>query len=115
MRILNLFLITLLCLAIPLQGVARVMTVETACPAKLDGMTTDDSVHNKNCCNDIDTVAKTGQHCKAEQDCQPTSLGMINQLESPLIASVGAEKISPPNAFALTFDPSATWRPPTQA
>jgi hypothetical protein len=115
MRILNLFLITLLCLAIPLQGVARVMTTETACPAKLSGMATDDTSDTHNCCNDVDTVAKTGQHCKAEQDCQPTSLGMINQMESLLPASVGTEKISLANTFALTFDPSATWRPPTQA
>ena len=93
------------------------MTVtETSCPAKNTALTVAaDTAQDHDCCNNADTVAKTGKLCKTQQDCQPTSLGLINQIESPLPAGVGAEKISPPNAFALAFDPSATWRPPTHA
>lgn len=65
------------------------------------------------CCNDADTVAKTGKLCKAEKDCQPASPGMINATENRLSALFGGEKITVLGIFAPTIYPSATWRPPT--
>ena len=72
-----------------------------------------DSAEVHDCCNDADTIAKTGKLCKADQDCQPVNPGMINLMECRASAPVGIEKASPPSTIVLSFEPSATWRPPT--
>ena len=115
MRILNLFLIILLCLAIPLQGAnAAVPAFGLACPA--DSATAADlkTVQKPDCCNDAKTVEKTGKTCKAEQDCQTGSPLLLNQLINPLrLYSAGIGKTFT-NTTYLSIDGFAAWRPPTQ-
>lgn len=115
MRLLNLFLITLLCFAIPLQGIAGMAVTKTPCPAEAAGLMSAGSDGDHACCNDADTVAKTGKSCKAEKDCQPASPAMINPTESRLSAILGSEKITAPGGLVSTVYPSATWRPPSPA
>lgn len=112
MRLLNLFLITLLCIAIPLQGIASMVVTKTPCPAEAVDMASMDTDHEHSCCNDADTVAKTGKPCKAEQDCQTASPGLIDQADNPLSAAIGSHHSLLNSRSALSFDPSATWRPP---
>jgi len=72
-----------------------------------------DMDHQHSCCNDADTVAKTGKPCKAEQDCQPASPGLVNHADNPLSAAIGTQSPLFNSRSALSFDLSATWRPPT--
>src|SRR5664279_2212239 len=98
MRILNLFLITLLCVALPLQAIANAMVTETSCADECAAMMMDSAeVHD--CCNDADTIAKTGKLCKAKQDCQPVNQGMINLMECRLSVPVGIEKTPSPSTI----------------
>ncbi|MDD1622473.1 MAG: hypothetical protein LUQ11_13440 [Methylococcaceae bacterium] len=113
MRLINLFLITLLCFAIPFQGIAGMVLVKTSCSAESAGAMAVDTDDEHACCNDAETVAKTGKLCKAEKDCQPASPGMVNPTETSISAVFGGEKITVPGIFARAFYPSATWRPPT--
>lgn len=114
MRLFNLFLVTLLCLAIPLHGIAGMLVTKTPCPAESAGMVaTTDTAGVHGCCNDADTAAKTGKACKAEQNCQPVSPGLIIQAENQLPAPLGVKITLANSRLALTFEPSATWRPPT--
>ena len=112
MRLLDLFLATLLCLAIPLQGFAGILASPAPCPAETAGLVAADADNEQSCCNDAETANKTGKSCKAEQNCQIASPGILNQtLSRTWLAD--AIKITPfRNSLALSDEPSATWRPP---
>lgn len=74
-----------------------------------------DAVAMHDCCNDPETASKTGKPCKSAQPCP--SAGQF--LPFPEIDALPQNPASstryPPLAdIPFTFDPAATWRPPTQ-
>ncbi len=78
MRKFRLFLLTLLCLSIPLQGIAGVCMAASPCPMDQEMMAMSADIGHEaamehDCCNDADTFAKTGKMCKTGQDCQVVS------------------------------------------
>lgn len=73
-----------------------------------------DAVAMHDCCNDPETASKTGKPCKSAQPCP--SAGQF--LPFPEIDALPQNPASstryPPLAdIPFTFDPAATWRPPT--
>ncbi|MGD0958224.1 MAG: hypothetical protein ABSB19_00305 [Methylomonas sp.] len=112
MRLINLFLLAMLILALPLQGFASIAGLKIPCPAEASGMLSKDTGNKHNCCNDADTVAKTGKLCKTQQNCQPNALVLIDVAQPRIIDTISA-KIPPfTNLLSLSFDQAATWRPP---
>jgi len=112
MRLLNLFFVSLLCVAIPLQGIAGMLAAKNPCPAESAAITALNTGNDHGCCNDAATVVKIGKPCKADQSCQPATPGMINQTESRPMVSIGTKIPLISSGLALNFEASATWRPP---
>ncbi len=66
------------------------------------------------CCNDLETFAKTGKVCKAEQECQvqPASLDLPRATADRAdIASTDAYRVQT-GALAPAGWPATVWRPP---
>ncbi|NQD37635.1 hypothetical protein HPT27_11420 [Permianibacter sp. IMCC34836] len=76
-------------------------------------MADDDS--GDDCCNDAEAVAKTGQLCKAGQECPTGSLGILIQPAVDVSPRITALAFSVTPLFIHTFDPSSVWRPPALA
>ena len=116
MRRLRVFLFLLLAIAVPLQGYAHFAQPLVPCPMEdtaMMAMVDADTAHD--CCDDADTAAKTGKACKSGQPCQSggqhfsvVTFGVLTQLPVP------ATRFPRIAAFAFSFDPAATWRPPAQ-
>jgi len=67
------------------------------------------------CCNDAKTAAITGKPCKPAQPCQ--SMGQFFPImEQRVLPQNPASSVRFPRFADITFsfDPAATWRPPTQ-
>ena len=128
MRLFRWFLVFLLSVAIPFQGVVGLAVAETPCPmsavmkqsmmkqsmmAKINSpqaSTTEKTTHR--CCNDADTIAKTGKLCKSGQECQSSSLCPIVQPEPHVVSFPRTELLTSLNSLTLSFTPPAVWRPP---
>jgi hypothetical protein len=114
MRRLRVFLFLLLAIAIPLQGYAHFAQPLVPCPMEataMMAMVDADAAHD--CCDEGDGTRKV---CKSGQPCQTggqhfsvfSTLGVLPQLPVP------ATRFPRIAAFAFSFDPAATWRPPAQ-
>ena len=115
MRRFRKFILVLLAIALPIQGYASFalpMMHGPMAPAMMS-MTNAGAMHD--CCNDAKTAAKTGKPCKSAQPCQ--SAGQILPISelATLPQAIGPSVRFPRFAdIAFSFDPAATWRPPTQ-
>lgn len=111
MRVLLWFL---LCLTIPVQGVAAAHAFKHPCPMEQAGhtMMMEAADAEGDCCNDPVTVVKTGKLCKAGQEC-PVSGSCLPALTatstSPRVAS---RAVAFPRPFLLLLSPASVWRPP---
>lgn len=111
------FLIALmLCLALPLQGMAAWSTPGDPCPMEDMVMTADASVapdDMADCCNDALTFMETGQPCKTGMDCGAPVAHMPPASPLPTTAAHAPERF----AFTAATPPppghSAIWRPPS--
>lgn len=124
MRKFRLFLLTLLCLAIPLQGVAGARMLSEPCPmeqsdhmAHMQGSDMDQqtaSMAGHDCCNDADTAAKTGQMCKTGEHC-PFSVQYPPSVASSLFLPVEQSTLFPSLVLTVrSFDATSVWRPPAR-
>ena len=110
----RLLLCLLLCLAIPVQGIAGIIAFNTLCPMQHPAMARAvDASELPPCCNDADTFAKTGKACKTGQQCQSTSSqypSSVLVIQAPLVVQpLWLARLA---LFAPSFDPSGVWRPP---
>jgi hypothetical protein len=125
MRKFRLFLLTLLCLAIPLQGMAGVRMLSEPCPMEqsehmahmqmsdMDQQTVNMTEHD--CCNDADTAAKTGKMCKTGDHC-PFSAQYPPSVVSSFFLSVEQNTLYPSLVLTVrSFDANSVWRPPARA
>lgn len=115
MRLIRTLLFIWLSIALPLQGYASFALPKPHCPmaSTMMDMTDADAMHD--CCNDAKTAAKTGKPCKPAQPCQ--SMGQFFPImELGVLPQASASSIRFPHFVDITFsfDPAATWRPPTQ-
>ena len=112
---LRIFLFLLISIALPLQGYAHFVVPKVPCPMEpMAMMDMVDAAAMHDCCNDAETAAKTGKLCKSAQPCQ--SIGQFqtfpqqDALPLGLASSVRFPRLA---TIPVSFDPSATWRPPT--
>lgn len=119
MRCFRVFLFLLLVIAVPVQGYAHFAVLKVPCPMEQDA--TMDEMHAAaahDCCDDAETLSKTGKSCKSGQSCQTCqSVGPL--LLIPKLADLPrnpASSVHFPHLADIdfTFDPAATWRPPAQ-
>jgi hypothetical protein len=109
--------IVLFCLALPLQGVAAAFAANAACPDEammteqlVAGELSVDDLHD--CCNDVETIARTGKPCKTGQQCHVPAGSVVPDVPhvthvppAHAVADLGASA-PPASVFA------APWRPP---
>lgn len=119
MSLLRLILLYLLCLAIPLQGIAGIAVAEPPCP--MEQATSGDAMSASNmpsvmqdCCNDADTSAKTDKACKPGQQCQSSGQYSALALNNHSTAPVQAVRIACVVFSVHSVDSSSLWRPPSQ-
>ena len=114
-------LLMLLSLAIPMTGYAGLGVPKMPCPMEMAAMaeqqldtSMDQALTAKmgDCCNDMETLLKTGKPCKVGQDCKIGSLGLsVHFFASPesfgkdtFLARLNDRVIEPRNI--------PIWRPP---
>lgn len=116
----RLFLALILCLAIPFQGIARAHAIEPPCPMAqfaADLSAADQVAHamtmiEHDCCNDADSVAKTGKLCKTGQECK---VGQSVALAAPVRLTpdrVPTQVAAHLPALLPPSHPPSVWRPP---
>lgn len=116
MRTMRTLLLLILCLAIPLQGFAAMVALEPPCPMEATAagsMDASDSMAH-DCCNDADTVAKTGKLCKMGQECPSGGQYLLFPPVVLAVAPVTVDRFSLITHFIPTLSPAGLWRPPTQ-
>lgn len=107
-------LVLVLCLLMPLQGMAASQAIEPPCPMQdMMAMAYDASDMEGGCCNDLATFEITGQACKSGQACgapavwlSPLSLMAFPPQPDPMCHPPAWR--SPPQDA-----PERLWRPPT--
>ena len=115
----RLILFVLLSFAIPLAGYAGIgvskisCSMETAAMAEQQSMSDmDHQTMAPDCCNDMETIAKTGTACKMGQECKIGTLGLTVYLQSPTqefstVSLIGGPKDRPIESQLVNI-----WRPP---
>jgi hypothetical protein len=102
------------CFALALQGAAQASVVEKPCPMQKAGHV--DATHTANtahdCCNDADTMAKTGKACKTGQACPAAGAWLMSPLGLCSFLPTAVPLVSSHEPFALFIDPGSRWRPP---
>lgn len=114
-------LLMLLSLAIPLAGYAGLGVPQMPCPMEMAAVaqqqldTSMDQVFTAkmgDCCNDMDTMIKTGKTCKVGQDCKIGSLAL--SVYFPTIAESFGRDTFLASLHDRVIEPQSTtiWRPP---
>lgn len=111
MRVLNLLFI---CFTLAFANVSYAHSYEKNCPMEQDGsMATMDHADTPDCCNDAATAAKTGESCKADQDCSISNVVLFFSVPSWNHVSTDRLLAQATIPFVPTFTPTDLWRPPT--
>jgi hypothetical protein len=109
-RLLRRCLLLLLCLTLPVSGLAVVQLPAEPCPMQADAMQMDDDQPH-DCCEEKDQLPTAGKTCKTGQECKSGNM---------LQASLGKPALSLPHLPAPTLyrdflpsgAPADVWRPP---
>ena len=114
-------LLMLLILAIPLAGYAAMVGSKIPCPMEMAAMAEQPSGtkmgHNLtapmgDCCNDIETLLKTGKPCKVGQDCKIGSMGLSVHFPTIPVSFNRDAFLARLNDRAVESRPVSIWRPP---
>lgn len=114
-------LLILLILAIPMAGYAGLVAPKVPCPMKMAAMAEQYSdthlghalsTQMADCCNDLDTLLKTGQPCKAGQDCKIGSLGLSVHFPTIPVSFNRDAYLARLNDRAIELRTIPIWRPP---
>lgn len=65
------------------------------------------------CCNDADTVAKTGKLCKSDLPCSSAGACVLPSFRVGLPTTQASDLAPAIQTLNPSFDPSSVWRPPT--
>ena len=111
MRIVSLLL---LCFSLAFANVSYAQSHEMNCPMEQgDSMSNMDHADMPDCCNDAATAAKTGESCKADQDCSISNIVMFFSVPSWNFVSTDRLLARASITFVPTLAPTDLWRPPT--
>ncbi len=111
-------LILLICLTLPLQGLALAQASEPPCPmAQAHHGDAGDSgdAGDADCCNDAGDLAATGKACKSGQECSASSYSLPAKLLVCAPRGVSGRVAAVPPLLLPAFAPADVWRPPTRA
>lgn len=108
----RIFLVVLLCFAIPVQGVAGIVVAATPILMK-DGLSVEamDVATVHDCCDDAG-IAKSGKPCKMGHGCQCGGQYLAFPPTVCLRAPAMAGRFSRLAPFIHAFTPPGVWRPP---
>ncbi|MCB1838399.1 MAG: hypothetical protein KDH99_12355 [Alcanivoracaceae bacterium] len=115
-------LVCLLLVSLPLQAITPKETIRTPCPmAQAMGGMAMDAGHDEmsqqipDCCEDDDTLTRTGHACKTGQSCQvtQTSIPLDLSITDTFAAAPAQRQAPPPDWSPLALN--AIWRPPLHA
>ena len=114
-------LVLVLCLLLPLQGIAAWQVPASPCPmqdmiatAEAAGETADTSAEAlDDCCNDLATFERTGQPCKSVQSCAAPAAGMPAFLSLVALTPDTQDPQAPTWRSLPPGSTSRLWRPPT--
>jgi len=115
------FLALLLCLAIPLQGFARM--IESGAPCQMEhrmamAMPAGDLDAMMDCCDPAAPAGNTCKHCQFGQHCScAAQLSQVFQVSMPAVflpPSDPSPRLARAALFPTSFVPAGLWRPPAQ-
>ncbi len=134
----KLWLMLLLCFAIPLQGMASVRASHSPCVMEAgsargsvtggsaaleaqDAQTTlaagsvssASAAHGEDCCNEAGAATNDGQPCKTGQECSAPAFPLTGALRVLAVARSSAAVVDSPAALAPPGRPATVWRPPS--
>lgn len=131
----KLWLMLLLCFAIPLQGMASVRASHSPCAMEagldresvtgasatsgtLDDQATPaaDSASDSqvdDCCNDAETAAKSGQPCKTGQECSAPAFPLAGATRVLALTRSSTTVPDSPAVLGQSGPPATVWRPPS--
>lgn len=114
MRHLQRFLLSLLCAALPLQGIAGVFRMPAPCPMSQAHVLAPVSAAASaaDCC-EHDDQAGGSKPCKVGQDCPSGGPGLLVSSGATVQRPQALLQPLPARLLAPAFHPSAVWRPPT--
>ena len=109
------FIAFLLCLTVAFQGIANAHVSKQPCPMErgAHAVMLDASAAARDCCNDADKAAKTGEPCKTGQECNLSNACTVALLKAPTRVPASPDLVPTANLITPSFDPSGVWRPPT--
>lgn len=106
----------ILCFVLAFQGIASARVLQQPCPmdhGQNTVMAGHDMADAGDCCNDADTVSKTGQLCKTNVPCSSTSAAVVTASVAALPAPLAPGYVLTQQALHASFDLAVVWRPPT--
>lgn len=131
----KLWLMLLLCFAIPLQGMASVRASHSPCSMEAgsarqsvtgagaasearDAQTTlvaDSAAASQvdDCCNDAESAAKSGQPCKTGQECSAPAFSLVSTMRVLAVTRSSATVPDSPAVLGPPGPPATVWRPPS--
>ncbi|MBM7060317.1 hypothetical protein JQX08_06330 [Pseudomonas sp. UL073] len=109
-RYLRFCLISLLCLALPLTGLAGATAAAQPCAPRVDAPTvTAEAAHD--CCLDLSCLCRDGKSCPGGSDCK-TSSAVLVAFSKPPIMLFSPITHTAVSGSLLIPAPSGRWRPP---
>jgi hypothetical protein len=111
------FVLFLFCSALALQGPVQARVAKTPCPMEQTehavAMDVDATMDMQDdCCNDAETIAKTGKLCKTGQDCQPSNPGALVSPAPSAVPQPDTQPVPLVERFTPPDTPASVWRPP---
>lgn len=142
MRRLIAIALSFLCIALPLRSIADAAASGKHCPMMQAHVQTDEQPQTQadphtqqaslehadthptshasspssgghNCCNDADTVARTGQLCKMGQKCSAPMTYLLPPTMLQVAVATQHTVVAPLSITLHTRPPAAVWRPPS--
>ena len=120
-RTVRFLFLMLLSLAIPLVGFAGLEVPKMPCPMEMAAMAEQQSdatmqgtstAKMGDCCNDMETLLKTGKPCKVGQDCKIGSLALSVHFPSIPESFGGDTYVASLHDRVIEPRPIPIWRPP---
>lgn len=109
-------IVLLLCFVVAFQGIANAHVYKKPCPMEQGqeaAVFMDMSADGHDCCNDADTVSKTGKLCKTDMPYGSSSAYVLPSSRFLLPSSQNTDFVSALQTPDISRHPSGIWRPPT--
>jgi hypothetical protein len=102
---------------IAFQGSVSVHAFQLPCPMSQDSnhsMSTEISAETlSDCCNDDETVKKTGKLCKSDKRCAFSSILITPPQSTHMPISFASDPVPTLTTLFASFEPFGVWRPPS--